>query len=97
MCIHVACVCLRSVCGRYLIVQMWRRCASVNVWSFTHEGMHRAPVCVRMVRVYIHPCFVKSKRFVVCVHCICVCVLVDGYAYTCRWVAACVQRSSRVL
>lgn len=69
----------------------------MNVWSFTHEGMHRAPVCVRMVRVYIHPCFVKSKRFVVCVHCICVCVLVDGYAYTCRWVAACVQRSSRVL
>ena len=46
-------------------------------------------LCVCMVRVHTHPCFVKFKRFVVCVHCMCVSLWIVMHTRVGGWQCVC--------
>lgn len=46
-------------------------------------------LCVCMVRVRVHPCFVKFKRFVVWVHCMCVSLWIVMHTRVGGWQCVC--------
>lgn len=92
LCMHGARVCICSVCGGHVIVQMWCACAHVNAC-----GHERMSACTVHFCVYTeHVCSsMFSEVLQVCgMHTLYVRVPVDSHARTHRRVAAYVERDS---
>lgn len=92
LCVHGARVCICSVCGGHVIVQMWCTCALVNAC-----GHERMSACTVHFCVYTeHVCSsMFSEVLQVCgMHTLYVRVPVDSHARTHRRVAAYVESDS---
>ena len=88
-CAYVVSVCAYAVCVAG--IWLYKCSARVHLWMCGYSLMRACTghLCVCMVHVCIQPRFVKFKRFVVCVHCMCVCLWIVMHTRVGGWQRVC--------